>query len=175
MQLEDETCRVLFLSLDIDGDGSVSYEEFKNSFRDHKMSGPRMAAVQKAFRQLNREGQLHVPFESFCDIYDPSSHPDVKSGIVSKRQCVHSILQFFECQVRGCVDVCSLDQLFPVNYHVYCIIYIYINRCNDVPSNKCECLNVIRSRNCHRRLSLWWNSLIILLIFPALRLVMMLS
>jgi calcyphosin len=68
---------------DTDGDGNISYEEFLKGLRD-PLSERRLKIVDKAFRQLDREGSGTITVSDIVGIYEVSSNKDFISGKKSR-------------------------------------------------------------------------------------------
>ena len=65
----------MFKYYDINGDGSVSYEEFLNGLRDD-LNQRRKNMVLKAFAMMDKDGSGEITTSDIWNIYDVSRHPD---------------------------------------------------------------------------------------------------
>ena len=75
---EDFFCRIfpkktdiqgLMKAYDIDGDGSVSYEEFLRGMRE-ELSDRKKAMVERAFQMLDKDGSGVITFKDVSALYD---------------------------------------------------------------------------------------------------------
>lgn len=67
--------QALFKYYDINGDGSVGYEEFINGLRDD-LNQRRKNMVLKAFAMMDKDGSGVITVQDICNIYDVSRNPD---------------------------------------------------------------------------------------------------
>lgn len=88
-------CDALFTYLDRDGSGKISFDEFLAGMR-----GPvperRVTLIKMAFQRLDRAGDGQVTVEDLEMIYDPSFHPEVRSGNLTKAQALREFLSQFD-------------------------------------------------------------------------------
>jgi len=59
----------LMKAYDIDGDGSVSYEEFLRGMRE-ELSDRKKAMVERAFQMLDKDGSGVITFKDVSALYD---------------------------------------------------------------------------------------------------------
>mmetsp|Transcript_1443 Transcript_1443/g.2026 ORF Transcript_1443/g.2026 Transcript_1443/m.2026 type:complete len:1301 (-) Transcript_1443:1473-5375(-) len=85
----------LFVYLDRDKSGKISFDEFLSGMRG-PMSKRRLDLVHIAFQRLDRTGDGVVTVEDLEGVYDPSFHPDVKSGKLTKAQALREFLTQFD-------------------------------------------------------------------------------
>lgn len=67
--------QALFKYYDINGDGSVGYEEFLNGLRD-ELNQRRQNIVLKAFAMMDKSGTGTITTSDIMNIYDVSRNPD---------------------------------------------------------------------------------------------------
>lgn len=81
----------LFKLFDVDGSGTITYDEFLKGIRG--TMGPfRVELVKLAFAQLDRRGQGVVTLDDIAHIYDVSGNPLVKAGKLSKVDALKVLL-----------------------------------------------------------------------------------
>lgn len=80
---------------DINGDGSISFEEFLNGLKD-ELSERRLNMVKKAFARMDRDGSGQVQINDLLGIYDVSRNPDFLEGRKTRDEILSEFLQNFE-------------------------------------------------------------------------------
>ncbi len=85
----------LFQYLDRDRSGKVSFDEFLSAMRG-PLSRRRLDLIALAFKQLDRTGDGQVTVEDLEGVYDPSFHPEVRSGKLTKAQALRDFLKQFD-------------------------------------------------------------------------------
>ena len=74
--------RSLFLELDTDNDGVVSYIEFLKIMRG-ELSQRRKDIITKLFNSIDRDGDGRITMTDIGSSFNPKNHPDVKSGLTT--------------------------------------------------------------------------------------------
>ena len=92
--LTDVKIKHLFRFFDIDDSGTIDYDEFLLGVRG-SMSRRRMAMVDQAFAQLDKDGSGLVDFSDVMDTYNAKSHPDFISGRRTEKQILEDFLGNF--------------------------------------------------------------------------------
>lgn len=80
---------------DRDGSGRISIEEFHRGLRG-RMAYRRRLLVREAFTRLDRTGDGIVTLRDLQGVYDPSMHPDVRSGKITPDDAVREMMDVFE-------------------------------------------------------------------------------
>lgn len=80
---------------DINGDGSVGYEEFLNGLRDD-LTPRRKNMVLKAFSMMDKSGEGIITVSDICQIYDVSRNPDFIEKRLTKDQILINFLNQFD-------------------------------------------------------------------------------
>ncbi|GBG31649.1 Calcium-dependent protein kinase [Hondaea fermentalgiana] len=88
-------CEDLFAFLDKDKSGKISFDEFLVGLRG-PLPARRRDLIGQAFAKLDRTGDGTVTVEDLEMTYDPSFHPDVRSGKLSKAQALREFLTQFD-------------------------------------------------------------------------------
>lgn len=76
---------------DVDGDGSISYEEFLSGLRD-PLTERRLVMVQKAFASLDRDGSGELTTNDITGIYDVSMNPEFLEGRKTREELLNEFL-----------------------------------------------------------------------------------
>jgi len=74
-----EECESVFRIFDVNGDGSISFEEFMDAILG-PLSEQRVRLTTEAFRKLDSNGNGTLELDEVKEKFDPSRHPEVKSG-----------------------------------------------------------------------------------------------
>lgn len=85
----------LFKSLDFDGSGTISYNEFVRTVKG-PLNQFRTDIVLKAFKQLDRTGDGLLTIDDIKGAYSAACHPDVKSGKRTEDEVLSEFLETFE-------------------------------------------------------------------------------
>lgn len=85
----------LFKYFDVDGSGSISYDEFLRSIRG-PMNMARKKLVAQAFSKLDKDGNGWVDINDVRGVYTAKRHPDVLAGKKSEDQVLQEFLETFE-------------------------------------------------------------------------------
>jgi Ca2+-binding EF-hand superfamily protein len=80
---------------DVDGDGSVGYEEFISGLKE-PLSERRLAMVKKAFSRFDKDGSGTINVAEIAGIYDVSCNPEFVEGRKSKEQILADFLNQFD-------------------------------------------------------------------------------
>lgn len=110
--LSDREINEMFEVFDVDGSGSVEFEEFIQSVRD-PLTQRRRDLVAKAFAALDVNGEGVVEPSHLLSVYDTSKHPEVIAGRMTPEQVMSEFLDTFD--VGGEVDgkVSGEGSLYP--------------------------------------------------------------
>jgi Ca2+-binding EF-hand superfamily protein len=91
----DEDIGTIWAAFDINGDGTISYDEFVRGVRG-PMNKFRQALCKKAFTILDRDGSGEVDVSDIKGVYNASKHPDVLSGKKTEDEILGDFLETFE-------------------------------------------------------------------------------
>ena len=80
---------------DVDGDGSISYNEFLSGLRE-ELTERRLNMVKKAFSILDTNGSGEITIADIGHVYDVTMNPEFLEGKKSKEQILHEFLNNFE-------------------------------------------------------------------------------
>lgn len=80
---------------DINGDGSISFDEFLNGLKD-ELSERRLNMVKKAFARLDRDNSGQLQVNDLVGIYDVSQNPDFLEGRKTRDEILTDFLTNFE-------------------------------------------------------------------------------
>jgi len=89
---------------DVDGDGSISYDEFLNGMKD-ELTERRLGMVKKAFAMLDKDGSGKITVSDIAGIYDVSMNPLFLEGRKTRDEILADFLNSFEGS-RGNKDGC---------------------------------------------------------------------
>jgi len=64
---------------DVDGDGNISYDEFVRGLRD-PLNDRRKNIVEKAFKQLDKDGSGKITIDDIGNTYDVTKNKDFING-----------------------------------------------------------------------------------------------
>merc|ERR1712080_789439 len=84
-----------FDTMDTDGDGSLSFDEFMIGLRG-PLSSSRLKVVQAAFKKADRNGDGILNAEDLKRTYNVREHPKYKSGEWDAQQVYESFLNSLE-------------------------------------------------------------------------------
>lgn len=96
LKLDPQNVRLLFNSYDKNGDGQLSYSEFLKALRGD-LPPARLRLIRQAFQVLDKTGTQTIDLEDVRHQYDPSCHPDVKSGKITPDEALALFLDAFDC------------------------------------------------------------------------------
>lgn len=85
----------LFEYFDVDGSGTISYDEFIRAIRG-PMSIARKKIVAQAFKKLDADGNGWIDINDIRGVYKANKHPDVISGKKTEDQILNEFLSTFE-------------------------------------------------------------------------------
>lgn len=98
----------LFKLFDVDGSGSITYDEFLKGIRG-TMGAERIEMVKLAFAQLDQRGAGVVTLEDMARIYDVSGNPLVKAGKLSKVDALKAFMSQWHLAHKKHTDDITLD------------------------------------------------------------------
>ena len=84
----------LFNVFDRNGDGEITFEEFLTSLCG-EMSDLRKRLVREAFEKLDENGNGTLEMNEVKSKFDPSRHPDVKSGLRTVEEARFGFFEMF--------------------------------------------------------------------------------
>lgn len=85
----------LFSIFDINGDGTIDYDEFLRQVRG-EMNPQRRAIAAKAFKKLDKDGSGVIDLNDIRGVYNAKMHPDVSSGKRTEDEILGEFLETFE-------------------------------------------------------------------------------
>jgi len=80
---------------DLDGDGSITYDEFLSGLRD-PLNERRLNMVKKAFAMLDKSGNGTITVSDIAGIYDVSQNPEFLEGRKTKDEILAEFLNNFD-------------------------------------------------------------------------------
>jgi Ca2+-binding EF-hand superfamily protein len=80
---------------DVDGDGSIGYEEFISGLRD-ELTPRRKVMVDKAFSMMDRDGSGQLNIQDIGSIYDVSMNPEFLEGRKTREEILQDFLNNFD-------------------------------------------------------------------------------
>ena len=87
--------RKLFRIFDVNGDGSISYDEFLRMVIG-EMNQPRKNLVKRAFDKIDKNRNGIVELDDLKGVYNAKNHPDVKLGKKTEEEVLSEFLDTFE-------------------------------------------------------------------------------
>lgn len=95
MEVDQQDITGLFKSMDIDGGGEISFDEFLRVVVG-EMSQFRRSLVERAYNTLdvNKDGSISV--DEFKEKYCANMHPDVRSGKRTEHEVITEFMETFE-------------------------------------------------------------------------------
>lgn len=91
----DEEAQTLFGIFDRNHDGTVNFDEFLFAVVG-PLNDNRVALVHEAFKKLDANGNGTLEVDEIKTKFDPSRHPDVKSGAKTVEECRCEFLDMFQ-------------------------------------------------------------------------------
>lgn len=85
----------MFNAFDVDGSGSVSFDELLTALRP-PMRKCRRDLVQRAFQKLDRTQTGEITIEDLKGVYDPTHHPKYQNGTFTEDQVFLEFLKTFD-------------------------------------------------------------------------------
>ena len=95
VQVTPEEATILFRAFDLNGDGSISYDELLRGVMG-EMNGARKALVNRAFKKLDKNGNGIIEVDDLKGVYNAKNHPDVKLGKKTEEEVLSEFLDTFE-------------------------------------------------------------------------------
>ena len=80
---------------DIDGDGSISFDEFLRGLRE-PLTARRLNMVKKAFQIMDKDGSGKVTVNDIYQVYDVTRNKDFIEGKKSREEILNDFLAGFE-------------------------------------------------------------------------------
>jgi Ca2+-binding EF-hand superfamily protein len=98
--LTEADVATVMVALDVDGDRSISFDEFLRFIRG-SLSPERMQVIERAFAKLDRAGSGYVTLKDISEIYDFSSHHDVVHGFQTEENVAREFMSHFDIDNRN--------------------------------------------------------------------------
>eukprot|EP00397_Hematodinium_sp_SG-2012_P066283 GEMP01098814.1.p1 GENE.GEMP01098814.1~~GEMP01098814.1.p1 ORF type:complete len:205 (+),score=62.12 GEMP01098814.1:67-681(+) len=95
LDFSDADVTKLFSAFEKDGQSGINYEEFLEALRP-SMTEPRKAAVEAAFKHLDKTGDGVVTVEDLKGVYSAKEHPKVVKGEATEEELLKKFLNMFE-------------------------------------------------------------------------------
>jgi Ca2+-binding EF-hand superfamily protein len=114
LDLTDEDISGMFVHMDKDGSGSISFEEFLQALKG-PLSSSRKRLMNMAFDTLDLDGNGIVEPSEVLSKFDASQHPEVIAGRKTPQDVMQAFLDTFD--VGGEVDGKVTRQEFENYYH----------------------------------------------------------
>ena len=95
VRISQDECRRLFDVFDDNDDGVLDYDELILHIKG-QMNAFRCSMVKKAFEKLDADRSGVLDVTDVKHYYDPSRHPDVKSGKITPDEALSNFLETFE-------------------------------------------------------------------------------
>lgn len=90
----DEETSTVFSIFDRNGDGTINFEEFMGAILGD-LNSYRENLVIQAFQKLDGNGNGMLEIDEVKSKFDPSRHPDVKSGSKTLEECRFEFFDMF--------------------------------------------------------------------------------
>lgn len=95
LELSDQDITLIYRAFDRDRSGSINYDELLRGIRG-PMNGFRRGLIGQVWKKLDRDGSGVVDINDVKGVYDPSRHPDVRSGKKTQDEVLNEFLETFE-------------------------------------------------------------------------------
>mmetsp|Transcript_21592 Transcript_21592/g.15826 ORF Transcript_21592/g.15826 Transcript_21592/m.15826 type:complete len:169 (-) Transcript_21592:174-680(-) len=95
VQVSEQEADQLFSIFDKNRDGTINFEEFMNAVLG-ELNATRRALVMEAFKKLDANGNGVLEIDEVKEKFEPSRHPDVKSGQKSVEECRYEFFDLFQ-------------------------------------------------------------------------------
>ncbi|KAK7069238.1 hypothetical protein SK128_001996 [Halocaridina rubra] len=95
LKLSDDDITKLFKAFEKDGQDGINYEEFLDALRP-EMNSSRKAAVEAAFKHIDKTGDGTVSLEDLKGVYHAKDHPKVVKGEATEDEILKKFLNIFE-------------------------------------------------------------------------------
>lgn len=92
LQLEKPSADRLFMLFDIDGNGTIAYEEFIKALRG-QMNNRRMDLIRMAFESFEKDNWNRVTLKTIANHYDVSQHPSVLNGKITPTEALYEFMK----------------------------------------------------------------------------------
>ena len=80
-----------------------------------KLNERRRRLIAMAFQKLDKNGDGTATFDELCDVYDTSSHPEVKSGKITHAQCLKEFMRQWDTREQdGIVTLGEFEDYYKV-------------------------------------------------------------
>lgn len=94
VQCSEEETQQVFTIFDKSRDGTIDFEEFMDAILG-PLNEYRKNLVLEAFKKLDGNGNGILEIDEVKSKFDPSRHPDVKSGAKSLEECRYEFFDMF--------------------------------------------------------------------------------
>src|SRR5437016_3831242 len=84
--VSEEECQQLFAIFDRNRDDTINFEEFLSAIVGD-LNEIRASLVNQAFKKLDANGNGLLEIDEVKEKFEPSRHPDVKSGLKTVEEC----------------------------------------------------------------------------------------
>jgi Ca2+-binding EF-hand superfamily protein len=98
LSFTDGELSTLFYFFDCNQKNYIDYDDFIFGIRG-PVSGERKELIERAFQQVDGDGEGLVAPEEIIDRYDPTQHPDVKNGIKKAQEVFRDFLRSFQVTI----------------------------------------------------------------------------
>ena len=95
LELTDQDISLIYRAFDRDRSGQIDYDELLRGIRG-PMNSFRRGLVAQAWKKLDRDGSGVLDINDIKGVYDPSRHPDVRSGKKTQDEVLNEFLETFE-------------------------------------------------------------------------------
>ncbi|EQC27336.1 hypothetical protein SDRG_14860 [Saprolegnia diclina VS20] len=110
--LSDKDWRVLFELYDPNDTGRMSFASLVQQLLVERLPDARCAIVRRTFRALDADKNGSLPYGDFIARFDPSSHPDVRSGKCSEAQIHTGLHDAFVLPPSGLVTQAEFEAYY---------------------------------------------------------------
>jgi hypothetical protein len=128
IEVPEADLRKLYQAFDVDGNGSIVYDEFLRIIRGD-MNDARKHLVAQAFKKIDKTGDGILQMEDIKDVYNARHHPDVRSGKKTEEEILGEFLSTFETHHSVKMGGVGLDQR--VTLEEFTEYYTNISACID--------------------------------------------
>lgn len=96
----EEKATNIFNSLDRDGGGTISIDEFVDGVIG-PLSETRKKLIHEAFIHLDKDGSKRLEMSEVKDLFEGKRHPECLSGEKNAEQCKVEFLNLFKAQISA--------------------------------------------------------------------------